>query len=376
MEDISAQTKNSTVNDTVPKVLQTSNDTDKPQKKINTTRFVLIILGILAILSCLLIAINIFFAQSSTGTSTKKVTYTGSVEKIRIGNVGVYSIFNLLAEEKGFFADNGLDAKITEFSSGPESMAGLLAGKTDINIAADFVGVRNIFDHPELRILAQANQHRIFQLAAKKDRIATPQDLKGKKIGVTKNSAGEYFLGNFLSANNLKLEDVTRVDLTPLDMITQVENGKIDGMVVFEPHVYNLKKKIGQNFISWNIQGDQNISALVYTTQAFIDKNPEIVQRYLKALVDAETYYETHVDETKEMVAKKLSYEREYIDYSWPKLTHHITLNQELILGMEDEARWTIENKLTDKTIVPNYLENIYFDGLSIVKPDAVTIIR
>ncbi len=253
-------------------------------------------------------------------------------------------------------------------------MAALLAGKTDINIAADFVGVRNIFSNPQIRILAQVNQHRIFQLAGKKDKIPTIQSLKGKKVGITENSAGEYFMGTFLTANNMQFSDVTLVNLTPQEMIDQVGNDTIDAMVVFEPHVYNLKKKLGENFVSWDVQEDQNISAIVYTTQGYIDQNPEIVKKYLKSLIDAENYYKEHLNETKEMVTRTFQYEKEYVDYSWPKLTHHVTLNQELLLGMEDQARWIIENNLTDKTTVPNYLDYIYFEGLKSVKPEAVTI--
>jgi NitT/TauT family transport system substrate-binding protein len=335
-----------------------------PPPKSKSTIYIAGFLAVLAVLAGAYLLRNYLVSNTKISTPVTSAN-TGPAQNVRVGNVGVYTIFNVIAKEKGYFEANGLNAQVTEFTSGPESLAGLLAGKTDINIAADYVGVRNIFTNPEIRILAQVNQHRIFQLAAKKDRIRSPQDLKGKKIGVTKNSAGEYFLGNFLVDNNLKLSDITLVDLTPAEMITQVANGTIDGMVVFEPHVYNLKKILGNNFIAWDIQGNQNISAVVFTTKAFIDQNPEVIKKYLQSLLDAEKYYQTHVPETKELVIQKFKFDKDYIEYSWPKLTHHITLNQELILGMEDEARWTIENKLTDKTTVPNYLEYIYFDGLS-----------
>ena len=42
----------------------------------------------------------------------------------------------------------------------------------------------------------------------------------------------------------------------------------------------------------------------------------------------------------------------------------------------QDEARWRIENKLTDQTMVPNYLDFIYIDALQAVKPEGVTLIR
>lgn len=366
--------------------MDASSHSSNPLKKPNLTSFYgksLTVRYAIFVFVIILISFFIYILLFLTPTSlfskqdTKNTTYyTGPIERIRIGNVGIYTIFNLIAQEQGFFKENGLDAEITELTSGPESIDKMLANETDVTIAADFVGVRNIFNHPEIRILAQVNQHRIFQLAGKKNKLSRPPDLKDKKIGVTKNSAGEYFLGIFLQANNLKLEDITLVDLTPAQMIDQVENDTIDAMVVFEPHVYNLQKRLGNNFIAWNVQGNQNISAILYTTQDFIDKNPDVIKRYLRALVQSENYYKTHVEQTKDMVTTMFSYEKEYMDYSWPKLTHHITLNQELLLSMEDQARWTIENKLTDKTTVPNYLEFIYLEGLSSVKPEAITIIH
>lgn len=307
----------------------------------------------------------------------KDETYSGPIEKIRIGNVGEYTIFNLIAEDKGYFKEYGLEASIKEFTSGPASIAGLLAGEVDVTIAADFVAVRNIFSNPGIRILSVANQHRVFQLAARKDLgIVNPVDLKGKKIGVTKNSAGEYFIGDFLAKNGLALSDVVTVDLTPADMLIQLEAGTIDAISVFEPHIYKLKQKTSHELTIWEIQGDQNINALVYSTKAFIDANPYQIERYLRSLVTAEKYYKAHREEVKEFIAQKLKYEKAYVDYSWPRFSHEIGLAQELVLNMEAEARWAITNKLTTATKVPNYIEYIYFDALKKVKPEAVTIIH
>lgn len=302
---------------------------------------------------------------------------SNTLEKIRLGNVGEYTIFNLIAQEKGFFKENGLDAEIKEYTSGPASLAGLFNGETDINVAADFVGVRNIFDHPELRILAQVNYHRVFQIASRKELgINNPSDLKAKKIGVTKNSAGEYFLGAFLDENNLKLNEIKMVDLTPPEMIAKLETGEIAAVALFEPHIYKLKAKYGDDLISWDVQGIQNISALIYSTTPFIEKNPELVEKYIKSLIKAEDYYESNPENVKEIVARKLNYDKGYIDYSWPKFTHFIGLNQELLLNMESEARWVINNKLTTKTEVPNYLDYIYFKPLNTSKPNAINIIH
>ncbi|GAG37759.1 unnamed protein product, partial [marine sediment metagenome] len=53
-----------------------------------------------------------------------------------------------------------------------------------------------------------------------------------------------------------------------------------------------------------------------------------------------------------------------------------VGLPQALLIAMEDQARWRIENGLTDETDVPNFLDFLYFDALEVTAPEAVTIIR
>ena len=302
--------------------------------------------------------------------------YNGPVEEVRIGNVGEYTIFNIIALDRGYFTEQGLDATVTEYSSGPASVAALLEGKEDITIAADFVGVRNIFTNPDIRILAQVNTHRVFQLAARATDIATPADLAGKRIGVTKNSAGEYFLGDFLASNRVKFSSVTLVNQTPAEMLRAIEDGTIDAAVLFEPHIYNLKKNLGDAVLLWDLQQNQNTSALAYSTEGYLDKHPTVAIRYVRALIKAEQYYQSNTAEAQMLVAQKLGLDPNYQEYAKSKFTHATALTHEMLIRMESQARWSIQNKLTDQTVVPNYLPNIYLDALRALKPESVTTIR
>jgi hypothetical protein len=54
---------------------------------------------------------------------------------------------------------------------------------------------------------------------------------------------------------------------------------------------------------------------------------------------------------------------------------YELALDQNLLLTMEDEARWLIQNRLTDRTQVPNYLDYIYPEALREVNPKAVRMI-
>lgn len=311
------------------------------------------------------------------GRPTPTPKYTGSVEKIVIANQREYSIFNYIAQDKGYFKENGLEAEIKEYQSGPLAVTDLLASKVDVAIAGEFVGVSYIFTNDNLRILTQTSKEKVAQVVVRKDKgISKPTDLKGKKIGVTRKSVGEYFLGRFLTLNGMALSDVNIIDLSPLEMTDQINKGQIDAVATFDPYAYDNQKKLGDKAITWSAQGDQDTYALLYSTDEFIKNHPQIIERYLRSLKQAEQYDNGHETEVKNLATSTFHYDDSYIQYIWPKITFSLVLNQELILALENQARWAIQNKLIGSPKVPNYLNFIYFDGLVKVKPEAVTIIH
>lgn len=308
---------------------------------------------------------------------SEPLKYTGPIEKIVIGNLGEYSTFNHVAKEKGYFLENGLDVEINEYESGPPQIDDLLKGKINFAIAGEFPGVTRMLDNKNLRILAMLSKQKVSYIVARKDKgINKPIDLSGKKIGLTKGSVNEFFLGTFLLFNNLSISDVNIIDLSPLEMTKRIEKGEVDAIVAYEPTPYGIKKNLGNNSIDWLAQGYQDTYILAYSTEEFIKNHPQIVERYLRSLVQAEKYTKDYNTETKDFIAKTLHYDDDYINYIWPKITFSLSLEQELILVLENVDRWAIQNGLINKTSLPNYLDYIYFDALETVKPEAVNIIR
>ncbi len=64
-----------------------------------------------------------------------------------------------------------------------------------------------------------------------------------------------------------------------------------------------------------------------------------------------------------------------YVQQVWPENQYTLTLDQSLILTMEDQARWMKINGFTSNP-VPNFLNYIYLEGLQAVDPGSVNIIR
>ncbi len=308
--------------------------------------------------------------------SSNRAAYKGVPEKLVVSNIGEYTIFNLIAKQKGYFVQNGLDVEVREYDAGPRSIKDLLDKKIQIALASENAGVNNIFLHKNLKVLTRVSDQDVFQVIGRKDKgITVPADLKGKRIGVTTKSIGEFFLGRFLAVRNLGLQDVTVVDLTPKEMVAQIADGRVDAVLVFDPHAYNIRKNLGNAVISWPATNEQRTYTLLYALDEYTKAHPDTIKRYLRSLVMAETLYNKDAQVARNIGINNLHYTPEFIDTIWPRINFGLGLEQEILISMEDQARWAIENKLTDQTEVPNYLRSIYFDGLRSVKPEAITII-
>jgi NitT/TauT family transport system substrate-binding protein len=308
---------------------------------------------------------------------SKPPAYTGPVDNISTGLIGEYASLILIADEQGYFKRNGLNVAIKEYPSGPAAIADLLGGKVDTAMGSDFAGVSNSFKGEDLSILATLSKSEAFFMVARQDHgIKTVADLKGKKIGITRKTVGEFYLGQFLIFNHLTLGDVRIAEMPQDALVKAVENGQIDAAVLFEPNAYKAQLRLAPNAVRWSVQSGNSIYSSLYSTGKFVAAHANVLERYMRALVEAENFVKNHNSQAQAIIAKRLNYNDDYINYIWPKFSFEARLDQELLLNMDDEARWAIENHIAPSQTPPNYLHLVYTKALEAVKPQGVTIIH
>ncbi len=304
--------------------------------------------------------------------------YTGPVEKISIGaTTQELSTLIWIAEEKGYFEENGLAVTVKAYDTGIETKNALLASEVDVADTVDFVISGLGLEEVDIKVLASINTAIIDYIIARKDRgISSLDDLKGKKIGIKRGSSAEYYLGRTLILNNLSLQDVELVAIHPPDMPEAIAQGKVDATITWHPHNYHIKSSLGDNAIVWSAHGGQGVYWFVFCKDEFVQKHPEKIRRLLNALIQAEEFVRDNDLESKEIIARRVNLDLPYIESVWSDFHFVVDLSQSMIIAMEDQARWQINNNLTDATEVPNYLDYIHFDALHEVKPEAIGIIH
>jgi NitT/TauT family transport system substrate-binding protein len=152
-------------------------------------------------------------------------------------------------------------------------------------------------------------------------------------------------------------------------------NGTVDAAVVFQPYIDEIESLVGNQTVMWPIQAGQLAYVDAICTQNWAAAHPELITRFLKALIQAEDFTFHHQDEAKATVAKTLNYTDTYLTTIWSDYQFSISIEQSQILAMENEARWLIRNNLTTATSVPDFLKYIYVEGLESIRPESVNII-
>jgi NitT/TauT family transport system substrate-binding protein len=101
-----------------------------------------------------------------------------------------------------------------------------------------------------------------------------------------------------------------------------------------------------------------------------------MIRQYLHALDDAQTFIYTNEPEAKTIVQRRMNLTDDYTEKMWEKHQFALSLDQGLVLAMEDESRWMAEQNMTGGKTPPSYLDMIYQNPMREVKPSAVTVIR
>lgn len=326
-------------------------------------------LGILVII--LLIALCLFVVNLPSKTSS------GSEQLIIASGTQEPSLLTLIADEKGYFQKNGLNVTIRAYPAGTYAVKELLAGNADLAYAAEFVGVANSFQSPDFRIIATtAKINNLFFIIRSDRGISKPPDLKGKTIAVPKGSVAEFFLGIYLTLNGIDISDITVLHLAPAEVIKSVVTGDSDVAIIWEPYASQIEQQLGGNSTRWQAQSGQFYYWVTYARSDTIRDKPEMIRNYLRALDESETFLSAHQPLAKEIIRRRLNLTDDSINSLLKDYRYVLSLDQALIVEMEDEARWMAENNMTGGNTRPSYLGMISSDAMREVKPSAVTIIR
>ncbi|MGZ6250097.1 MAG: ABC transporter substrate-binding protein [Syntrophales bacterium] len=328
-----------------------------------------------ALMSIAIVGIAFFFLCCQKGSGAK---FTGTVEEITVGVIKIEaSSLVYIADARGMFKEHGLDVTVMDFPDGVKTTDGLLKNRVDVAAASDFVFITKSFKRNDLRIFGSIFRGDTFEIIARRDSgITEPSHLKGKRIGLTRNTVADFFLETFLSLHGITIGNVGLVDMKPSEIPEAISSGAVDAAVTWEPHAGKIRVSLGSKAVTWPVQSGQSYQLVLIAKEEFIKERPIAVERFLKALLEAERYCLEHTVDAQNLIASHLGYDTALLQSIWKRLDFRVRLDQDLVILMEDEAKWAMRRRLTEKKDMPNYVNLIYLQSLERIKPEAVRIIH
>jgi ABC-type nitrate/sulfonate/bicarbonate transport system substrate-binding protein len=208
--------------------------------------------------------------------------------------VGAY-----IAQERGYFAEQGLNVEITHSSGQGEHLKLLLQGSIDVTTAdADSVLTRRSEGLPvvSIALLGQRGQ-RAFAVQESSE-IQKPKDFEGKLVGYK-----VYQTPDYLALLAMSGVDRSKVQEVPVGFDPRLlAAGKVDVYPVFESNEPEILNRLGvpTRLIRPGDYGVPTLGLTYLARQQLVDSDPAALERFMKATLrgieDARTDPEAATD--------------------------------------------------------------------------------
>lgn len=294
-------------------------------------------------------------------------------DKIVFAGLPNIAIPAIVASEKGFFADEGVQVEFQNIQTGKLAMEAVLAGRAQFAS----VVVTNVayagFLTDALRIIASNGLTMDDAVVFPEDSpIRTAKDLKGKRIGLAMSTSSQDFLIRLLAREGLDWKDITPVPLQPPTGLAALKGGQIDAFVTWQP----WRRAIAEAY-------DGNIRTLgndetIYPRQTFyvgearwLREHADGPPKILRALIRAEAFCRDHPDEAVAMVAKRAGLDSAAVQSFFT--VPHITMNAGILPLITSYATWVVahQEEFLNKPL-PDYRKNLAPEFMKAIAPERV----
>ncbi|MEB2347616.1 MAG: ABC transporter substrate-binding protein [Comamonadaceae bacterium] len=223
---------------------------------------------------------------------------------IAVGGKNLFYYLPLtIAEQMGYFKNEGLDVTIVDFAGGSKALQAVVGGSADV--------VSGAFEHTiAMQLKGQPMRAFVLQGAAPQivlginpktlPNYKSIADLKGKKIGVTAPGSSTNIVANYvLAKGGLKPSDVSFVGVGAGNgAVAAIRSGQIDAMSNLDPVITLLVRSGDLKIISdtrkpdeaEKVFGGPMPAACLYAPQPFLDRNPHTAQALANAIVRADKW--------------------------------------------------------------------------------------
>ena len=221
--------------------------------------------------------------------------------------LGGSTSFFWVAYRSGAFEKHGLKLKPVYIRGSVTAIQSLLAKELSIQMEAGPAGVRAWARGAKEITLVGAVGNKLDYVLVTVPSIRKPEELKGKRIGVSQIGASSDFIARY-AAQQIGLNPEKDVTILAVGGMGQrwaaLTGGHIDATVAQPPYTLLARKGGYPVLLDISKQEFQYPISAVFTTRSFIKAEPETVMNFMRGLADGMDFYRD--EKNKDRVVKLL----------------------------------------------------------------------
>ena len=226
----------------------------------------------------------------------------------------ILHVVPIVGMETQTFADNlddDLDIEVKIFDSGPQVIESIFSNSVDIAYVGPGPVINGYLksDGDDLQILAGAANGGASYVIQKNSGLELIENYSGKRVAAPQiSNTQDVSLRHYLAENGLKPAekggDIFVLNIANPDIYTLFAKGDIDGAWVPEPWATMLVEELdGVRLFDENEFWPENqfSSVLLIGRSDYIEKNPEIIKKWINANEETVQWINNHPDESKKL---------------------------------------------------------------------------
>ncbi len=317
----------------------------------------------------------ILLAIVLAGCSESAAKDDGKSARLAVDTAAGGSLQIRAAKAEGEFEKNDVQAELSNFAYGIDTINAILTEQADTGIAADYA-LLNSIDRGELVILSSLTRSTPETLAKSKflavKSIDKPADIKGKNIGVAKGTVAEYHWAKYLEHLQISEEDIHYVPYsTPDEAIVGMKKGDIDIVLSSGALATKFQSIDGVHEIDTLSSANVELTSYLVANRSFVEKNEEVVQGILKAIEQGIAYVKENPDGTADIAYKELKLAKEDVLRDLEDSNYTLDFTQDDIDHLNALKTWILDKGILKEDY--SIQDKLYLKPLKTISPESVT---
>jgi NitT/TauT family transport system substrate-binding protein len=233
-----------------------------------------------------------------------------AADRVRIG-LSSFTPINAavwIAEDKGLFKKYGIDPEVILIGGASAGgVSSLIAGDVQFLAGAGGAVVSAGLNGADVVMIASIVNRGVQRVMARSD-IKKPEDLRGRRVGVTRLGAASHLvLLMMLRAWGMTAADVQTMQIgSSPAMMAALEKGGIDAAVLTEPTFFFAEDQGYRVLADLADMDIYYLHSMIDTTRGYIRTHRDVALRFLRGYIEGIAFFKNNRKESIEVLAKKL----------------------------------------------------------------------